>query len=144
MSNPIPATATALPSPRRTFLRQLGAASMMALAATPAMATPADADLIALGERLRTAWQEENATFERYKGILGSDDITDAAAAVSGAIVGEIEAAPATTLEGLKVKALALSWTHCGEVWLIDPPGESTTDTRLAASIVTDLLKMMG
>ena len=55
-------------------------------------------------------------------------------------LVGKIECCRATTLEGLQVKALAVLRCHSGETELDFADANSTTDLRLARSIVLDLL----
>lgn len=48
---------------------------------------------------------------------------------------------PAHTFEGLLVKARAVQWCHCGEPTTAENLNEhATTDVRLAASIIRDLL----
>jgi hypothetical protein len=55
-------------------------------------------------------------------------------------IVDKIIAAPATTIEGLRVKAQALRWCYAFEpIELTRDLGE-TTDVRVLASIARDLL----
>ena len=94
-----------------------------------------------LGEQFEAAWKAENAAaacmgshwsdtdheqFERYS-------------RATGAIVDKIEAMPAATLDGLRVKARAVAWCHQGEerIEFADRP---TKDLRLARSIIEDLL----
>jgi hypothetical protein len=55
-----------------------------------------------------------------------------------GWIEAEIVATSATTIEGLRVKARAACWALLGD---LDPAGESTTDKRMALSIVRDLVR---
>ena len=139
----VPADAIGLPTPRRAFLRQLAAASVMVIpTAVEAAAPSADAELLALGERLRRAWLEENEACALNDGVSNEDSINGVFFARSGAIVDEIEALPAVTLAGLKVKALAFSWCHCGEDIDVNTFNDKTTDVRLAGTIVRDLLKM--
>jgi len=68
----------------------------------------------------------------------------DAACDVTAAIVHKTEALRATTVEGLKVKALALSWTHSGHEINIFDDTAPTTDVRLIQSLVSDVLRLAG
>jgi hypothetical protein len=46
----------------------------------------------------------------------------------------------ATTLAGLRVKALAISWCHCGEKFDEESfAGDYTTDTRIICSLLNNL-----
>jgi hypothetical protein len=55
-------------------------------------------------------------------------------------IANEIEDVPAATMEGLKVKALALAWCYSGDNEELEEfPDGHTTDYRLVRSIVRDL-----
>ena len=59
--------------------------------------------------------------------------------AASGAIVEQIEGCTATTIDGLRVKALAVLWCHG---WNLEElTDHQTTDIRLAQSILRDLLR---
>lgn len=116
-------------------------AALLALASTAAIAAPAsgDAELTRLGAELEAAWSVEAADAERCE----TDEELEAVMARAGDIVDRIEHLPASTLAGLKVKARAVSWCNQGEE--IDPNrfnpyNGATTDGRLAASIVRDLL----
>lgn len=63
----------------------------------------------------------------------------DAAYAKCAAIVDRIIDAPATTMGGLRVKVLALRWTHAFDLNLFDSLGE-TTDVHVLDSLVRDLI----
>jgi hypothetical protein len=140
-----------LPNRRRAFLRQLASVTLVGGAVTladraEAASTSPDAELIALGAELRTAWAIERDAYSRHEGndTPEVEEMLGAFVTATKAVVDKIEALRATTLEGLKVKALAISWAHCGE------PIEDrdfafnhqyvTTDVRLVASIIRDLL----
>lgn len=104
-----------------------------------------DSHLIALGKELETSWAREKAAEDLLTSESG--DLTggawDTARARCEALVDEIETLQARTLSGLKVKALAASWTHCGdEFWpeALSMLSGSTQDERLACSIIRDLL----
>ena len=51
-------------------------------------------------------------------------------------------ATPATTIEGVYVKARATAWAIENEFGLLDPTKEPSSNSRLAASIVRDLLNL--
>ena len=67
------------------------------------------------------------------------------AAEKTGSIVEQIEDVPAITIEGLKVKALALAWCYAGDHEELEefPEGHST-DCRLVRSIIRDLTLLNG
>jgi len=88
-----------------------------------------DAELLKLGEDLRIAWLRERVMVNETDG-----DAFEAACAASAEIVRRVEAIKATTLAGLRVKALAVLWCRVGDV-----PGE-TTDERLVGQIISTLL----
>ena len=121
----------------RRALAGVAALLPLATAAAPPTSGP-NAELLRLGAALEAAWAHQEA-------LLPS--CTDAELATTmapcSALVDRIEQIPARTLEGLMVKARAISWCNSGEE--IDPdrfcpyPG-ATTDGRIAASIVRDLL----
>ena len=64
----------------------------------------------------------------------------EAANEASGDVVHRIEKASARTLDGLLVKARAVSWCVCGEEFT--PDEGTTTDVRLAHGIVEDLRRI--
>lgn len=94
-----------------------------------------DAALLALGRRLQEAWAEQR--------LLEPQGAFEAAFDRTGAIASEIEALPATTLDGLRVKALAFWWCHSGEQPIV-LDDQQTTDIRLCQSIIGDLLTAFG
>jgi hypothetical protein len=63
------------------------------------------------------------------------------AATLLGQLMQRIIAAPAETLEGLKVKARVVYWCKCGE---IDEHDDGTRDMRAAFSIIKDLARLQG
>ncbi len=93
-----------------------------------------DAELIALGERLHVAWNAEKEVFARRM----SDAECEVAMDACDAIIDEIWKIPATTLAGLKVKALALV-PYLGDD---EPDGDDPLADRLLASLLTDLRAM--
>ena len=56
-----------------------------------------------------------------------------------GRVEAEIVVSPATTVEGLRVKARAACWALLGD---LDPTDEATTDRKMAVSIVRDLIRL--
>ena len=101
----------------------------------------ADAALVALGEELEAAWAATTAAYEKYRDdpSLEAGVITDVADKAAAAIVHQIEAVPASTIDGLRVKARAVQW--CYDADPVDlAVDRSTTDLRLANSIIRDLL----
>lgn len=140
---------------RREALRTigLGAAAGTVLTTGAAVAVAAhvnahpDAELIALGRELEEAWENEKAVYAAWEGICthDSDAICEEANKASSAIVDRIEACRARTLEGVRVKALAVSWCVCGEPFEDDTfSDQKTTDVRLASAVLRDLLAMKG
>lgn len=121
-----------------------GAAAMTAdqLPALAGGTVSPDAELLALGRRLAA----EEATINAWDAAAQNvtDEEIETAMEPCRTIVHQIEHMEAHTLQGLRVKAHAISWCNCGEE--IDPdrfcpyPG-ATTDGRIAASIVRDLLR---
>lgn len=129
-------------SGRRTLLG--GGAALLALAGGGAAVAkvPApnpDAELLRLGAELEAAWAGQDAAAE----LAETDEELGVVMDRAGRFVARIEHLPAYTLAGLIVKARAISWCNSG--YEIDPdrfcpyPG-ATTDGRIAASIVRDLL----
>ncbi|WP_026479352.1 hypothetical protein [Ahrensia sp. 13_GOM-1096m] len=94
-----------------------------------------DAYLIDLGEQLSKAYEQQVLLAE------ATDDQYNPAYEKSWAIVCKIDSTPATTLEGLKVKAQALQWLRGGGNY-IDCMGSDTTDMRLIGSILDGLHKI--
>lgn len=93
-----------------------------------------DALLLSLGAELDQAIAAEEAA---------DDDDFRAAAEISRTIVRQIMPIPATSLEGLRVKAKAYRWAHPDEFDdAIEP--DQYTDTGIARSIVKDLLAMQA
>jgi hypothetical protein len=104
------------------------------------IATDPDAELIALGMQLETAWAHERS-LEDDTHIFG--DAYEAAHGVSSAIVSRIEKLTALTLAGAKVKAQGISWCHSGEEIEAEDLNEpGTTSVRLAASLIRDRLAL--
>jgi len=95
-----------------------------------------DNRLITLGDELEKARAQEK-TISRDE--TAPDSKVERAYARVANIVRKIEAEPAQSLEGMRVKARAIAWCHGDEpIALKDEP---TTDVRLAQSIIADLLR---
>jgi hypothetical protein len=137
---------------RRALLSAIPAAAIGTAALAPAARALAasqagkdDAELIRLGQELKAVWADYEAGVAPVEKIYlqGAEDLFDAAFKKVEAVVDRIEELTATTIEGLRVKALAVSWCHSGESILGEELSEqNTTDVRLAASIINDLLAL--
>lgn len=118
-----------------------GAAGTAAYLAPPASPPHPDAALLALGLELDAAWAAERTTWDRSdRWSEGDDLIAEAAVEASAAVVHRIEKVPARTLDGLLVKARAVSWCLCGEAFT--PDEGASTDLQLAHAIVEDLRRI--
>lgn len=123
---------------RRTVLK--GGLVLAATAHTAvSVAEIPDGDLFRLGEKFEDLFAKEEAAR-----IVGRDtgDWTkwDEAYARTDSIVQQIEATPATTAEGLRIKARCIQWCYGDDPVELD--GSDTQDVRLAQQIVQTLLKM--
>jgi putative ubiquitin-RnfH superfamily antitoxin RatB of RatAB toxin-antitoxin module len=132
---------------RRVLMNMLVSTSAAAVAAAPfaAEAAPvesADAELVALGRELLVAWGHENQVFAIAPNTPAGQGACNAASDATAAVVSEIEAIPARSLAGLRVKVLALHWTSAGECLADDELKNATTDDRLIDQIVRDVLDM--
>ncbi len=121
---------------RRSFVTSPVSASVSASAAAMALSTPyPDAELVRLGRDLNEAWQAER---------LAGDEAVEEAVLRCCDIVMRIEGQPATTFAGLGIKVLALSWCHDGDPLAWASLCASTTDRRLVASILNDIMTAGG
>ena len=118
---------------RRRFLAVGSAAAVFASLHEAIAAKAPDDHLIALGRELDAAWANEREMNES-----GSDAELGAACDKTNAIVGQIKKIPATTLEGFKIKARAVSWCYGGEFDGFNCG--DTTDISMAEQIIRDLL----
>ena len=124
---------------RRSVLTALGATVASASLPSVADAAHPDARLLRLGVELETAWADERRIYAAFEADQISGEEADKAPDASRAVVDEILRWPATTLEGLRVKARAVSWCYCGDEISWD---DETTDLQLALSIVNDLVRL--
>jgi hypothetical protein len=138
-------------APTRRGALQFSAAALFAGLTVPAIAGHADGDaeLIRLGHEMDTAVARQAEAWA----TVGRED-TDEAESIAvaaqrhvGTIVDQIEALPATTLDGLKVKRRAIAWCWCDEPvtaeMLADHP-QPAADMRILAGLLQDLSAMMG
>ena len=100
-----------------------------------------DVELKHLGAELEDAIAAEKAIEAAYNaGQYEDEDVAlDAAYANTHAIIDQIVAIPASTIEGLRIKARAIQWCyHDDPVDLV--VDQNTTDLRIANSLIADLL----
>jgi len=118
---------------RRSILGALATSPLLGSATLLAEGECADERLLNLGREFTTTVANIDRAIDQRTDIadqwLGQLDRLDA----------EIVATPATTTEGLCVKARAACWASLGD---LDPEGQSTTDRRMALSIVRDLIRL--
>jgi hypothetical protein len=118
---------------RRLFLGAGSAAAVFGAVGAAAHSCP-DAELIRLGHEFKAAWATEKAGFSR--------EVSDATATElikpCTDLARRIEGIPAKTLHGLMVKAEVVNWCHCADF----DGFEDTTDLRVAAGIIRDLLAL--
>jgi hypothetical protein len=98
------------------------------VATTPAGAKT-DTELVALGNQ-----------FDALTRVFDSaDPWDDLAEAQFAKLESAILNTQAVTMEGLRVKARAACWVRLGD---LDPASGSTTDARMAPSIIRDLIQL--
>lgn len=119
---------------RRSILGSLAASPMAACFTTGSVeASSADSDVIAWGREF------DNLTAKIDHAIVYGLDIDQDVLDQFSRIEAEIIASLATTIEGLRVKARAACWALLGDLGSGD---QSTTDKRMALSIVRDLIRL--
>ena len=105
---------------------------MVAGIATTLTTTPAgakmDTELVALGSQ-----------FDALTRVLDAADLWGDMAYALDRIERAILNTQAKTMEGLRVKARAACWARLGD---LDPASGSTTDERMALSIIRDLIRL--
>lgn len=144
-----PADSTAVPS-RRAHVSSIGnrRALLGGIAIAPLLALPAlaalhpDAEILRLGRLMEAHWEVERQSETAGAHDQNEDEPVETAFHKTRQVVIEIEAATASTLEGLRVKARACLWCHSGELPTLEDFEAATTDVRLAVGIVRDLLTM--
>jgi len=115
---------------RRSALFSAGLLSLLG----PAHAKAADRELIGLGRQFDAVAAKLDGAIEHGLNIDWCD------LKEFGGIVDEIVAMPATTIEGLCVKARVGCWARLGD---LDDPGEETpAGERITLSIMRDLIRL--
>jgi hypothetical protein len=121
----------------------VSSAAIAAASPTVSENQQADLELLALGAEFEKSLIDTDRLFALVERGADRDAKCDEAHSQTSSLARQIEAVPATTLAGLQVKARAVFWTHCGEP--VDQnffDEDPTTDLRLAASIIRDLLAL--
>lgn len=110
------------------------------LALSPALASPrlsnvasCDASLLVLGRQFDVFAAQIDHAIEH--GFDIEQDVLDHFCRIEG----EIIAFPAITIDGLRVKARAACWALLGD---LDSADQTTTDKRMAVSLVRDLIRL--
>lgn len=131
------AASTDMPQPsRRRFLMTAPAAAV----AVGKIAHIADAELLHLGAELERAWERQREALKAFEGVdtPEAEHIIDAAWWAAYDLVEKIRELSATTLDGFRVKARAISWCHDGD--RVELSRHRTVDICTAESILRDLL----
>lgn len=117
---------------RRATLGSLAASPLLVATNPVAKALSADVHLLALGRDFDVvAARLDHA-------IATGTDFDDGLMEQLGRLDAEIVTTQAFTMEGLCVKARAACWALLGD---LDDPADSTSDRRMALSIVRDLIR---
>jgi len=117
---------------RRAFVGTLTASSIMQAGAAASESNFIDAKLTELGNQF-------DQLVERFDDPReGAEYFTDEFFTHLSRIEAEILSTPARSIAGYRVKARAACWALLGD---IDPHSGSTTDQRMALSIVRDLIQ---
>jgi hypothetical protein len=101
--------------------------------ALPVGDPPVDVELLRLGDQFNSLAAQIDYAIE-HKSNLAWDVLHQ-----FDSVESEILVTPAGTIEGLSVKARAACWALLGD---LDAAGQSTTDKRMALSIVRDLIRL--
>ena len=138
---------------RRLMLATLAGSTLVAAAgpAPAAIVHPDDEKLLDLGLRLAeldTRVRAADAKLEvpydtsiRSRIEKAYEAEIDEAVEAGSQIIEQIEATPAHSLHGLKVKAQAIAWCQ-GEDKIAISHGDSTRDLRIANSLINELLAL--
>jgi len=118
---------------RRAVVGSLVVAPMITTAALAKEMHSDDAELIALGR------QFDDVAAQIDHAIEGKSDLTMDSLAKLGILDAKIVAAQARTIDGLRVKARTACWALLGD---LDATCQSSTDKRMALSIVRDLIRL--
>lgn len=118
---------------RRTVVSTLVVSPMIPTACFSKAIDSSDAVLIELGRQFdRFAAQIDQV-------IDGKLELVELTFNQLNLIQAQILSAQATTIDGLRVKARAACWARLGD---LDDASNSTTDDRMALSIVRDLIRL--
>jgi hypothetical protein len=109
------------------------AALVLSVSTLPAAASSTDAHLLLLGRDF------DAVTARLDHAIASGTDFDDDLLQQLDHLSAEIANTQASTMEGLCVKARAACWASLGD---LDDPADSTTDRRMAISIVRDLIRL--
>jgi hypothetical protein len=118
---------------RRGVLGSLGASTVLAATVTPAEAASADAHLLTLGRAF------DDAATQLDHAMANGTDVDWQVLEQLGRLDAKIVGMAAFSMEGLFVKARAACWALLGD---LDPAAQSTTDKRMALSMVRDLIRL--
>jgi hypothetical protein len=91
-----------------------------------------DAELVALGNKFDEIANALDDAIENKTDLM---DLLEQLRPIDAALA----ATSAKSIDGLRVKARAACWSRLGD---LDPTDESTTDRRMALSIVRDLIRL--
>lgn len=118
---------------RRSVVRSFIAAPILSASIRPTNDIGADAQLLTLGSKfVETAAKIDSA-------IDGGSELTDDLLDRLNSLETDIFAIRATTIDGLRVKARAACWALLGDLDYVD---QSSTEKRMAMSIVRDLIRL--
>jgi hypothetical protein len=118
---------------RRTALGVLMASPLLTSITLPAEASSVDAHLHSLGREFNAAAAQLDHAIA-HKTNVSWNTLEQLAR-----LDAEIVAMQASTIEGMRVKARAACWALLGD---LDPTHDSTTDKKMALSIVRDLIRL--
>jgi len=125
---------------RRGVLSAIPGLGIAAAIPTALVAMPRpDAELLALGEKLRAATADQHAVFARWASVLGDEGDDECAEATQRLddVVREIASVKARTVEGLVVKAQAVE-AYWESDW--DFAFSENADEQAMQSLARDLL----
>ena len=124
----------------RTTARLSRRSILGSLAVSPVLASPTLTTEASAGARVLALGRQFDALAAQIdRAIEHSSDITQDVLDQFTRIEAEIVATPATTIDGLRVKARAACWALLGD---LDSADRSSTDKRMALSMVRDLIRL--
>lgn len=103
--------------------------------------TKHDAELVALGEQLRNAWEKQRRFGEAHD-LSDAKNYAMAETLAEGCqkLVRKIEVLQATTRDAMRTKALAVAWCHSDNPGELVDFGAESNDLHIATDIINDLL----